>query len=412
MIDTHVAFTSRPKRILFVHSSNEFYGSDVVLWQLVSGLDRQRFEPIVVLPSDVPYEGKLSAVLRQAGILHYCIKMGVIRRRYFNLPGLVCYLTYLTYGVWQLGHLVKRHQIDLVHSNTSAVLGGALVARLYGLPHVWHVHEILEKPAWLGRLIYSFILANSTQVVAISQAVARCIGERGSQPAIQVIWDGIDCTIFNPQIDSQTFRDRWRVQDSEIVVGVVGRISHWKGQELFLKAASQAAAVFPRLFFVIVGDPPPGDEARLSGLQAQARQLGLANKVRFVPFTSSVPQVMRALDILVLPSTLPEPLGLVVLEAMASERPVIAAAHGGPLETVEPGETGLLFPPRDVGALTEAMINLAGDPERRKDMGRKGRQRVLDHFSLERFNQRFVCLYTDLIERQGTASEFLVGKSQ
>lgn len=393
-------FTSRPKHLLFVHSSDEFYGSDVVLWQLVSGLDRQRFEPIVVLPSDLDYEGRLSTALEQARITHYSIKMGVIRRCYFNLPGVVRYLAYLAYGVWQLGRLVKQHKIDLIHSNTSAVLGGALVARLYGLPHVWHVHEILGKPAWLGRLIYRFILANSTRVVAISQAVARQIDERGSRPDIQVIWDGIDCATFSAQVDGQAFRDRWGVQDGETVVGVVGRISHWKGQELFLEAASQAAMILPQLRFIIVGDPVPGDEARLTGLHTQARQLGLADKVNFVPFTANAPQVMRALDILVLPSTLPEPLGLVVLEAMASERPVIAAAHGGPLETVEPGESGLLFPPRDAGALAEAMINLARDHNRRKEMGYKGRERVLNHFSLERFNQQFAHLYTNLIGKQ------------
>lgn len=399
----------------------------MVLWYLVTGLDRQKFTPIVVLPTDVPYEGKLSQALEQAGISHYCIKMGVIRRRYFNPLGVIIYVIYLIYGVWQLGALIKRHRIVLVHSNTSAVLAGALAARLYGLPHVWHVHEILEKPAWFGRLIYRFILANSSQVVAISQAVANHISrgavttlvgqatddENGVQSLlcgqtkvctpiteqrIQVIWDGIDCQKFNPQVDGQSLRQAWGIGPDELAVGVVGRISHWKGQELFIKAASQAIKQAGQLRFVIVGGPVPGDEMRLENLQKLTQDLGLTDQVKFVPFSQNVPEVMRALDILVLPSTWPEPLGLVVLEAMASERPVIAAAHGGPLETVLAGETGFFFKPRDASSLAEAMMRLAGNPELRQKLGDKGRQRVLEHFSLENFRQQFTLLYAEMLQ--------------
>jgi glycosyltransferase involved in cell wall biosynthesis len=389
--------SSRPKRLLFVHSSDELYGSDVVLWHLVTGLDRQRFEPIVVLPSDIPYEGKLSAALEQAGVIHYSIKMGVIRRRYFNPAGMVHYLAYLGYGTWQLALLVRRHHINLIHSNTSAVLGGALVARLFGLPHVWHIHEILEQPAWVGRLIYRIVLANSTKVVAISHAVARHINQRGDQPNIEIISDGVDCTRFRPHVDGQSFRDRWGVRSGEVVVGVVGRISHWKGQELFLEAAGKTAALCPQIRFAIVGDPVPGDESRLVNLRAQANQLGLADKVIFQAFTENAPEIMRALDILVLPSTLPEPLGLVALEAMASERPVIAAGHGGSLEIVISGENGLLFPPGDSNALAQAIIRLATDSERRKHLALRGRQQVVEHFSLKEFRQKFTRLYTNLI---------------
>lgn len=385
------------KRILFMHSSDEFYGADVVLLQLVTGLDRRQYEPIVVLPSDIPYEGKLSAALEGVGIQYYSMRMGVIRRRYFSLTGLPRYLMYLTHGTVQLTRLVKQHQIDLIHSNTSAIMGGALVARLFGLPHVWHVHEIIEQPAWLGRLIYRIILANSTKVVAISQAVAHCISKREAPSHVEVVWNGIDCTRFSPQVDDDCFRAKWGVAPDEVLVGVVGRISRWKGQELFLEAASKVVEVCPRIQFAIVGDPVPGEESRLLDLRRQANRLGLGDELVFHPFTDKVHKVMRALDILVLPSTLPEPLGLVVLEAMASERPVIAAAHGGPLETIVPDETGLLFNPGDADALAKKIVQLANNAGLRKDMGRKGRQHVLEHFSLDRFSQRFNGLYNDLL---------------
>jgi predicted outer membrane repeat protein len=398
-----------PKRILFVHSSDELYGSDIVLLQLVSGLDRHRFEPIVVLPSDLKYEGRLGAALDQVGVTHYSIKMGVIRRRYFQPLGLLQYSLYLANGVRQLLGIVRKHQIDLIHSNTSAVFGGAIASRICYLPHVWHIHEILTKPAWLSKLIRRLVLTNSVCVVCVSDAAANSVApipkafpsQRKCLPLIRVIRNGVDCAKFNTQINGDPLRQSWNIKKDQVVIGMVGRISRLKGQDIFVEAAARAIQGFNQLYFVIVGGPVPGDGSILAFLQTRLKQLGLVDKVRFVPYVDDIPQVMRALDILVLPSVLPDALSLVVLEAMASGRPVIAAAHGGPLETVMHEETGLHFPPRDIDALAQAMVELARDSNRRSEMGQKARQYVIDRFSLERFNQEFDQLYMELLCNPG-----------
>jgi glycosyltransferase involved in cell wall biosynthesis len=263
---------------------------------------------------------------------------------------------------------------------------------------VWHIHEILEKPNWLRRLIYPFIRAFSDQIIAVSQAVAYPITYPEHQSKIHVVWNGIDTDEFSLAIDGQSLRKLWGVNNNTVVFGVVGRISHWKGQELFLKAAARAARECENIYFILVGDPVPGDESRLTYLHRLAIDLKIAKQVRVTPFTDNIPQIMRALDILVLPSTLPEPLGLVILEAMASGRCVIAAAHGGPLETVEHNETGLLFPPNNVEALSAAMVELAIDSERRHSMGQKGRQRVEELFSLANFREKIIQIYTEILE--------------
>lgn len=399
-----------PQHILFVHSSDEMYGSDKVLLQIVSGLERTKFIPIVVLPSDITYKGELSTALKELSIATHAIKMGVLRRRYFRPLGFLQYLFYTVIGVYQLRNLVKRYRAVLIHSNTSAVFGGALVARLCQLPHVWHVHEILEKPRWLGSLIYWFILKTSDVVVVISQAVANHMIQNTPNTVnsqhIQVIWNGVDCEIFRPEINGQSVRNMLGIREDEVLSGVVGRISHWKGQELFIEAAARAVKLCPLLRIVIVGSPVPGDEARLRQLQEQAKSLDIADKVQFLAFSNDIPQVMRALDFLVLPSILPEPMGLVILEAMASGRPVVAAAHGGPLETVVDGVTGLWFEPCNVVALADAMIKLTQDGTLRCALGNHARERAVGYFSLASFQQRFARLYTDLLDNADYDSEF------
>ncbi len=384
------------KHIMFIHSSDELYGSDVVLLQVVRHLDRKKFEPIVVLPSDVPYKGKLSIALDQMGIIHYSVKMGVIRRRYFNIVGLFHYISYFLVGAWKIRQLVFQHEIDLIHSNTSTILGGALIAKICRLPHVWHIHEILEKPAWLGQLIYWIILRNSTRVVAISQAVADHITKGKLEAKVVVIRNCVDTSKFLIKKDP-SFRDILGIRNGEVAIGQIGRIAHWKGQELVIEAAARAIIKFPLLHFIFIGDPILGDAKRLVNLKAQALQLGLEKHISFLPFSENIPSLMQGLDILVLPSILPEPFGLVVLEAMASKLPVIASAHGGPLEIVVNYKTGLFFPPRDSDALAEAFVTLACDPNLRRKMGNAGHKRVLSEFSPERFNQQFNRLYCDLL---------------
>ena len=384
--------------ILYVHPSDELYGSDRVLLQLVSGLDRTQFEPIVVLPSDIPYEGKLSAALDQYQIKHYSIRMGVLRRRYLTPFGFLIYLYNLFYGIWRLNQLVSVHDVRLIHSNTSTVLGGAIVARLHGIKHVWHIHEILKKPKWFGRIMCFFIRTFSHRIIAVSRAVADPITIPKHQSKIGIVWNGIDTKEFSIAVDGQSLRKHWGVKKNTVVIGIIGRISHWKGQELFLKAAARATRKCKNTYFILVGDPVPGEEFRLAHLHRLIIDLNIAKQTRIIPFTDNISQIMRALDILVLPSTLPEALGLVILEAMACTRCVIAAAHGGPWEAIEPAETGLLVPPNNVEALAAAMIELANDPERRYAMGQKGRQRVVELFSLANFRKKIIRIYDEILE--------------
>jgi len=387
-----------PAPILFAHSSNELYGSDVVLLELVRRLNATRYRPLVVTPTDITYEGLLGQALTEANIRHQEMDIPVLRRRYFSATGIAAFLHRLRTGTRQLQQCLKEENIALVHSNTSAVWGGALAARRSQIPHLWHIHEIVTKPALVKKATAWMISHYSDHVVAISHAVANHL--LTEQPRLEqrlsVIYDAVDTERFRPNIDASALRTEWRLTANEVLVGVVGRISAWKGQSLFLQAFALALPKAPKLRAVIVGDAPPGEGWRIGELKAQAEELGIKNNIIWAGYRNDAPQVMAALDILVLPSIEPEPFGMVVLEAMATGKPVIATAHGGPLETIVDRETGYLVSATEPSDMANALQTLAQDAHLRHHLGKQARQHVAQNFSFDQHINAFEDLYKKL----------------
>lgn len=389
----------KPATILYPHSSDELYGSDMVLLHLVKRLNRAVFRPYVLLPTDLPYEGKLSRSLSQAGVAHESLAMPVLRRRYFSLRGGPRFANALIRGADNVMAVARRENVALIHSNTSAVWGGALAASRLHLPHIWHVHELITEPALVRRLIAWMINRYSTRVVAISEAVAAHL--LADSPAlagrISVIYDAVDAERFSPSVDGAALRSAWGAVPQDVLVGVVGRISAWKGQAFFLKAFARALRSQPALKAVLVGDVAPGETWRKEELRSLAAELGVAQRIVWAGYHDNAPTVMAALDILALPSIRPEPFGMVVIEAMASGKPVIATAHGGPLESVVDGETGLLVSPADPEEMAAALVRLSDDRRLRAEMGANGRRRAVDVFGFRQHVQAFQDLYHDLL---------------
>jgi len=389
------------KKVLYVHSSDELYGADKVLFQLLGSLDRSKFEPIVVLPRDLPYQGLLATALRGQAVRICPIPfLSVLRRSYFSPKGGILYLYRLMRSTLFLCRLIRQENISLVHSNTLAVLPGAIAARILGIPHIWHVHEILASPAFLRIAMAWLTPLLSTRVVAISRAVQAHLATSSvlNRDKSVVIYNGIDPTDFDQaKILGRALRREWEVKPGEILIGVVGRISWWKGQEVFLKAASHLAPLFPHVRFVIVGDTVAGQEHLRQELERFVHQRCLQGKVLFTGFLRNIPAVMGALDLLVVPSRLPEPFGMVALEAMAAETAVIAPAHGGLPEIIEHRKTGLLVPPDHPEELALAIEALVVDEDWRESMGKAGRKRVELQFSMRAFSERWQRLYEEVL---------------
>ena len=391
---------SRPDTVLYIHSSDEMYGADRVLLQLIDLLDKRRFRPIVVVPNDVPYQGQLSQALREREVETVQMKTAVLRRKYFTPYGMLVYFWRLIVSTLALVSLIRRESVSLVHSNTSAVIPGALAARLAGRPHVWHVHEILVRPRALWRFTSWLLPRLSDRVVAVSGPARDhlCAGDRRNEDKAIVIHNGVDVSAFT-QDDrpGQAVRQEWGVQPNQPLVGMIGRVSSWKGQGHFLKSVALVVKSHPEARFALVGGTFPGQEHLVNDLKELITQLELDSSVILSDFRSDVPAVLDAYDVFVLPSIQPDPLPTVVLEAMAAGTPVVANAHGGSIEMVEHQVTGLLVQPDRPEKMAVAINRLLDNPEERRNMGQRGRERVETFFSLETFVANWMTLYDTLI---------------
>jgi glycosyltransferase involved in cell wall biosynthesis len=180
-------------------------------------------------------------------------------------------------------------------------------------------------------------------------------------------------------------------------VGLIGRISPWKGQHVFIRAAAKLCKKFPDCKFQIIGDALFGEQAYDEELRKLVRDLELTDSVEFTGFCQDIPATIAKLDIVVHASTIGEPFGQVIIEGMASRKPVIATKGGGVPEIVLDGITGLLVPMSDVDALSDAIERLLTKPELAQRMGVAALDRVRSHFSIEHTARKIECLYDALV---------------
>jgi glycosyltransferase involved in cell wall biosynthesis len=223
---------------------------------------------------------------------------------------------------------------------------------------------------------------------AVCNSVATAKWLTGEQPALvnktSVVWNGIEAISPPDALAVQNFRDGLKISAEDLLVTLVGRISWWKGQKLLVDAARIIREKgYLNVRYLIIGGVFPGQENIKKELDEYIAESGVVRYVKIVDFTNDIDVVWQATDLAVVPSTEPEPFGMVAIEAMRAGKPVIAANHGGLQEIVEHGKTGILFPPGEAGAFAGALIDLITNPDKRRAMGEAGKKRQEELFSVE-----------------------------
>lgn len=388
-IDAHM------KTILYVHQSADLYGSDKVLLNIVSNLDRTRYEPIVIVPN----HGELVGALQAFNVETHVATVLKVERRYLKSMRVFRLLFDASQAVKAIDIIVGNRKVALVHSNTLAVLGGAIWAWKRNIPHVWHVHEILLSP-WLIRKGYPILVARlADKVICNSKATKSWLIQQA--PALEtravVIWNGIDPPDASSLLPIEVVRARLGIIQSDIVIGLIGRINSWKGHHLLLKAAELLwREGYQDVRYLIVGSTAPGQHYWIDKLYEQIAHSPVGSKFTIAPYNNDIYAVWRAVDIAVVPSTAPEPFGIVAVEAMAIGKPVVAAAHGGLLDIVSDNVTGLLFEPNNPKSLAKALATLISSRRDRERMGKAGQSRQVELFSMRRQMEGIMNCYYEM----------------
>jgi glycosyltransferase involved in cell wall biosynthesis len=276
-----------------------------------------------------------------------------------------------------------------------------MAAQLARVPVLWHVRNRIDS-LYLPGLAAPFFRTLSRvipdYVVSVSAAVRdllrsrRAGGDKGTtHTPSAVVHDGVDHRRFES--------DASRPLTSPAFVGLVGRISPFKGQHIFLQAAAIVRQKFPSTRFQVIGTTLFGEDDYAQHLQVLCKKFALEDCVEFTGFDDDIPRTLARLDVVVHASILGEPFGQVIIEAMAAGKPVVATDGGGVPEIVEHNVTGYLVPMDDATAMADAISRLLADPERAAEMGRCGQQRVKSHFTIEASASKLHDVYQHLLDQ-------------
>lgn len=313
------------------------------------------------------------------------VRLFELHRRAGNDPGLV----------WRLYRLFRRQRPDIVHTHSWGTLcEGLLAARLSGVPAVVHgEHGTLQTQAYQVR-VQRWAWGRVGHLLSVSSRLADRMAETVGVPRrrVTVIRNGVDLLRFG-DTNVRDARLALGLPPQGLVLGTVGRLVEVKDHALLLDAVAVLVRNGVSCTVVIAGEGP-----LRSSLDARIRERGLADTVRLVGHRADIQNVFGALDLFVLPSR-SEGMSNTILEAMASGLPVVATNVGGADEMVVDGETGLLVPPQDAGAMAAALQTLAADPTKRAEMGRRARLRIEHEFSLERMIRQYSELYLQIAPR-------------
>lgn len=389
--DDETVYNSDKKiNLLYLHAGAELYGADNVMYELIRGLDKDKYNIDVVLPCDGPLVNRIGGIDKvNVEVMPYPI----LRRKYFNLKGMVSYaFNYIRYS-FKLIHYVKKHKIDVVHVNTTAVLEGIMIKAFCEAKIVWHVHEIIVKPRKVAKLIYYCVNKWSDEIVTVSNAV--CEAVKTTNESVNVIYNGVDNNKFNDKTaDLDAKRKELGITGDNIIVGMVGRVNAWKGQNDFVDALKPVLEKHDNVTALMIGGVFEGEEWRMTELKKKISELHLENRIVVSDFRNDINEIYKLMDIFVLPSTNPDPLPTVVLEAMANGLPVVGYEHGGVCEMVKKDYNGLLVQVCNPSAMAEAIEKLITDTGLRKEFGRHSVERQHSMFSLTAYINNFDRLYT------------------
>ncbi len=313
-------------------------------------------------------------------------------------------------NIGRLRKIIAEHKISLVHARSRAPAWSAFyAARQSHIPFVTTHHgTYTARNAW--KRWYNSVMFRGDAMIANSQWTAdRIRSDQANTPKqLAIIPRGIDLKQFDPSRFSDQskniLRGSWGADEESPVVLLPGRLTRWKGQLVLIEALSRLSdsGKLPAGLRAVIAGDAQGRDAYAAEIKHAVAKAGLDKIVTLPGHINDMAPAYLAADIVISASTEPEAFGRVPVEAGAMGRAVIASDHGGARETILPGESGLLVPPGDADALSDALVSLLNSSDqRRREMGAKGQAHVRTHYSVEKMCADTIALYVFLLKSRG-----------
>jgi glycosyltransferase involved in cell wall biosynthesis len=396
-------------RILYVTRISKG-GMAVVLDQLVRGLDKNLYEPVVLFDTTQTSEIRKNLINSHIKTIELIasrnlqddkisLKLSNNKSTSALLKGFLQsknHYLYLAFkNAWNLFFqipkvyffllVIRRKNIDLIHTHSDLRHGKPeiLAAKIAGIPCITHRHNYVNYTSF-DKFFGRFVTSN----IYISNDVAKFHITRGESPIKgKIIHNGIKLDCYSRSYDTLGVRKEFDCMVDQTLIGHVARLDWWKGHEFFLEALAEVSKMNFNVKGLIVGGLAElcyhRSRRYLERLRDMAGSLGLEGKIIFTGHRNDVPRILNALDIVVHASSTPEPFGLTVIEGMAAAKPVIATAAGGVLDIIEDGVNGILIPCKDSKAMANAIVQIISDRDKSEQMGIAARRCVAEKYTLQ-----------------------------
>lgn len=393
-----MASASTPRRIVYVEGNIDgtIGGSFYSLLFLIKGLDKSRFAPTVVfsLPNAlIPrYEAAGARVIVRPNAQPVQVS-GAIGRMFSRVAN---FMLAFVIEPWRLSRLCRAEKFDLVHLNNSVTgnLPWMLGAWWANTPCITHERGINPRVSTRVRFCSRFL----TRVICISDAVRGTVESlRLRGPALVTIPNGLDPAEMRVTRPAADIHAELGIAPDRPVIGIIGNIKPWKGQEVVIRAVALLKRTTPDVLCLLIGDFGRDDLAYRPRITQLIDELGVRDNVLVTGYRANVADYVNTLRVVIHASVDPEPFGRVLLEAMALSKPLVASRGGAAPEIVAEGTTGLLFTPGDAEDLARQVERLMGDAAERERMGRAGYERLRDQFGIERNVRLTQDLYAQIL---------------
>ena len=348
-------------------------GAELALLHLIQQGCRADVEWLVIFLQ----EGPMVAQVRELGAAARVVTAGRLRQLH-RYPG----------AVRQIARLLASERADVVVGWMSyAQLYGGVASRLARVPALWFQHGLPLDKNWMDRLATRI---PAQGILACSQAGVDAQVQIMPRRPMRVVHPGVELGRFDPEIlpMPSEARQRLGLPSSGPLVGIVGRLQRWKGMHVLVEAMHGVLARYPDAHCVIVGGEHAFEADYPAFLRGRIEALGLQEKVILVGLQKNVPEWMQAMDVLVHASD-KEPFGIVVIEAMALGKPVVAGNAAGPTEVITDGVNGLLTAYGDSQGLADAILRYLDHPGFARSVARAARERAQE-FSTRRYADNFI----------------------
>jgi glycosyltransferase involved in cell wall biosynthesis len=366
-------------------------GSYYSLLFLVESLDRSRFDPLVIFRDRNALWSRFEKVaeVHAVPIREPVQRMSAILRRGVNF--VLFLITCAEQAIF-----LRRHRIQLLHLNNSITRNHdwMVAALIAGIPCITHERGINAKVSRMAKMLGSRLRA----VICISTAVRDTVVRSGiCGIPLHVIHNGLDPSKINPDCTIEQFRMIHGISPDRRIIGIIGNVRKWKGQEVVIHALPAIVARFPDVLCLFVGDVTPEDISYERYLQNIIEELGIRGHVLFTGYCPNVANALNAMKIAIHASIEPEPFGRVLLEAMAMKKPVVASRDGAVPEIVVEGVTGFTFTPGNSAELAERVLYLLEEENMIRSFGDAGYCHLMRNFDVMRNVERTIEIYESIM---------------